>query len=128
VARAKARAGTRLRSSRGCRLAAMGMRTPKYCSSSPRMIFSKKFQTPPRHAQKPGALWREGDLPALPELGLPRPGPFPGAKAVVKLIAQRSPKTEVQGVENRREQRDAIAAAMRAWEERFEGVPPMGSR
>jgi acyl-CoA synthetase (NDP forming) len=135
VARANAEGRNALTELEGMSLlSAMGMRTPRYWLVDSAEDFLTKIQksteAPPKawSASAVGAPGAEGDTPcASGASGCPRPGPFPGVKAVVKLISPNVlHKTEVQGVEIVENSVDAIAAALRRMELRFEGVPRDG--
>ncbi|MDH7484151.1 MAG: acetate--CoA ligase family protein, partial [Spirochaetales bacterium] len=84
-------------------LTAMGIRTPRFWLVQSADAFLEKLNR---------------DAPAAGSE--PRPGPFPGAKAVVKVI---SPdilhKTEAKGVEIVENTAEAIVAALRRMEARF---------
>ncbi len=133
VARAKAEGRNALTELEGMSLlSAMGVRTPRYWLVESAEDFVKKIQksteAPPNARGALGDSGAGGDTPYTSRASDSlRSGPFPSAKAVVKLISPKVlHKTEVQGVEIVENSVDAIAAALRRMESRFEGVPRDG--
>jgi len=106
-------------------LSAMGIRTPKFWLVASADDFLDKIRQSTTESPKTGGAV-DAATPAV-EATLQHLGPFAGAKAVVKLMSpQVLHKTEVQGVEIVENSADAIAAALRRMESRFEGVPRDG--
>jgi acyl-CoA synthetase (NDP forming) len=134
VARAKSEGRSALTELEGMALlSAMGIRTPKYWLVQSADEFLEKVRKSAQEIPKTkkGA---DGDTFSDASGGAFRVSgggsarsPFPGAKAVVKIISpQILHKTEVQGVEIVENAAEAIAAALRRMESRFGGVPRDG--
>lgn len=120
IARARAEDRSALTELEGMALlAAMGIRTPRFWLVRSAQEFIEKAEA---QGSTPNADGASAGAPLTSVAG-----PFPGAKAVVKIISpQILHKTEVQGVEIVENSVDAIAAALGRMEVRFEGTPRDG--
>lgn len=125
LARAQAEKRTALTELEGMSLlAVMGIRTPRFWLLQSTAEFLEKARA---HIDISSAAKAAPGSDVAGPLVPRSPGPFPGAKAVVKIISpQILHKTEVKGVEIVENSVEAIAAALSRMEARFEGTPRDG--